>query len=233
MPQWVLRHVDLRLRSATRLALRLRRSRAAGSWRRSTPRQGAHAARPALQRDHRSAGAGHARRLSRRLADRTPPWSRLNLTTERVRSCASQRTRRSMPAYISIPRADRVPDRRRPHGLRLLLSAAQPRLSRARGRAPPLLVMSHGGPTSAVDDTLQPAHPVLDQPRLRRAGRELRRQHRLRPRLPRAAERPVGHRRRRRLRQRRALPGRARRWPTPSGWRSAAAAPAATRRWAR
>ena len=43
---------------------------------------------------------------------------------------------------------------------------------------------------------------VLDQPRLRRARRQLRRQHRLRPRLPRAPEGQLGHRRRRRLRQR-------------------------------
>ena len=48
-------------------------------------------------------------------------------------------------------------------------------------------------------------NPILDQPRHRRARRKLRRQHRLRPRLSRTAQRQLGHRRCRRLRQRRAL----------------------------
>ena len=77
-----------------------------------------------------------------------------------------------------------------------------------RGTAPPALVLVHGGPTSMTDAGLKMRDPVLDQPRLRRARRQLRRQHRLRPRLPRAARRPMGHRRRGRLRRRRAPPGR-------------------------
>ena len=60
------------------------------------------------------------------------------------------------------------------------------------GERPPLLVISHGGPTSATVDRAQPAHPVLDQPRVRRGRRQLRRQHRLRPRLPAAAQRRSG-----------------------------------------
>ena len=62
------------------------------------------------------------------------------------------------------------------------------------------------------DQHAEAGDPVLDQPRLRRARRELRRQHRLRPRLPRPAQGPVGRHRRRGLRGRRAPPGRDRAW---------------------
>ena len=54
----------------------------------------------------------------------------------------------------------------------------------------------------------QPRHPVLDQPGLRGRRRQLRRQHRLRPPVPGAAERHVGRRRRGRLRGRGRAPGR-------------------------
>ena len=109
------------------------------------------------------------------------------------------------PAWISVPEAityhiraartctrsttrRRIPTSRRPAGERPPLLVAEPRRAR---------------PTQS-NDVLDAAHPVLDQPRLRRARRQLRRQHRLRPRVSRSPERPVGHRRRRRLRQRRA-----------------------------
>ena len=59
---------------------------------------------------------------------------------------------------------------------------------------------------------------------------ELRRLHRLRPRLPRAPARQLGHRRHGGLHQRRALPGRARRRRPGAPGRPRAAAPAATRR---
>ena len=54
---------------------------------------------------------------------------------------------------------------------------------------------------------LRPQDPVLDHARLRGGGRELRRQHGVRARLPAPAERAVGHRGRGRSHQRRALPG--------------------------
>ena len=74
------------------------------------------------------------------------------------------------------------------------------------------------------------AHPAVpDQPRHRRRGRELRRQHGLRPRVPPPARRPVGDRRRRRLHRGGPLPGRRAATPTRGGWPSRAAAPAATR----
>ena len=54
--------------------------------------------------------------------------------------------------------------------------------------------------TDVVDDfALDPSGAVLDQPRLRIPRRRLRRQHRLRPRVPRSAQRAVGRRRCRRL----------------------------------
>ena len=90
------------------------------------------------------------------------------------------------------------------------------------GERPPLIVMSHGGPTSAADGQPQPRGPVLEQPRFRRPRCQLRRQQRLRPRLSTEARRPVGHRRRRRLRERRPVSGRAwpggRRAPGDPGW---------------
>jgi dipeptidyl aminopeptidase/acylaminoacyl peptidase len=50
-------------------------------------------------------------------------------------------------------------------------------------------------------------HPLLDEPRLRGRRRELRRQHRVRPRVPGAPERELGHRRHRGLHRRRAIRG--------------------------
>ena len=60
------------------------------------------------------------------------------------------------------------------------------------GEQPPLLVKCHGGPTSAASSTLNLGIQYLDQPRHRGARRELRRQHRLRPRLSRPAARHWG-----------------------------------------
>ena len=76
----------------------------------------------------------------------------------------------------------------------------------------------------------QPGHSILDEPRHRGARRELPRQHRLRPRLPRPSAPELGRGRRRRLRQRRAASSPSRAGSTASAASSAAAAPAATRR---
>ena len=102
------------------------------------------------------------------------------------------------------------------------------------GERPPLLVKCHGGPTAAASSTLNLRHSVLDQPRHRRARRELRRQHRLRPRLSRPpapgnwgivdVDDCVNGARF--LAERRA-------WSTASAASSPAAAPAATPRWRR
>ena len=101
------------------------------------------------------------------------------------------------------------------------------------GESPPLLVMSHGGPTGATGDTLNPRHPVLDEPRLRGARRRLPRQHRIRPRVSRAALRRVGRGRRRGLRRRARCISPRPDVPIGSVWRFGAAAPAATPRWPR
>ena len=73
------------------------------------------------------------------------------------------------------------------------------------GELPPLIVTSHGGPTAAAFAALTRRGPAVHEPRLRGPRRRLRRQHRLRPRLPQAARGRVGRRRSRRLRQRRSL----------------------------
>ena len=49
---------------------------------------------------------------------------------------------------------DRVSDRRRPDRARVLLRAAQPGLQRPRRRAPPLIVIGHGGPTASTSARL-------------------------------------------------------------------------------
>ena len=110
-------------------------------------------------------------------------------------------TDRIDPAWISAPEADHLsnPDGQDVHAF--YYAPKNPDVAAPAGERPPLLVLSHGGPTGAASDVLDAAHPVLDQPRLRGARRELRRQHRLRPRVSRPPEGPVGHRRRRRLRR--------------------------------
>ena len=82
-----------------------------------------------------------------------------------------------------------------------------PETRAAPGELPPLLVMSHGGPTVRRASIDQLSNPVLHQPRLGRRGRELRRFERLRARLPRAPRRSMGCRRCARLRRRRRASG--------------------------
>jgi dipeptidyl aminopeptidase/acylaminoacyl peptidase len=63
------------------------------------------------------------------------------------------------------------------------------------GDRPPLIAISHGGPTTAASTTLDFESAVLDQPRVRGGRRELRRQLGVWAAVPAAAERRVGHRR--------------------------------------
>ena len=88
----------------------------------------------------------------------------------------------------------------------VLLSAAQPRLLAGTGRAAAARRHQPRRPDCRRGLDARLRRPVLDEPRLRRRRRELRRQHRLRPRVPPAAQRPVGRRGRRRLRSRRRVP---------------------------
>ena len=167
------------------------------------------------------------RRRQRR--DRRGAWSGLE-RGEGVRGWSSARPSDPLaPAWASLPRAIEFPSgagaqptrsttrrrtrtSRRPQGERAAADRAEPR----RAHRP-----------RAAD--VRPGDPVLDEPRDRRGGRELRRQHRLRPRLPRAAERRLGGRGRGGLRGRRAAPGAGGRGRRRAPGRSTAAAPAATR----
>ena len=102
-----------------------------------------------------------------------------------------------------------------------------------RGELPPLIVKSHGGPTGSTSSRAPAGDPVLDLARLCGVRRQLRRQHRLWPRLSRAAERPLGRGRRAGLHRRRARSSWRSGGRTRAGSRSPAAAPAATPRSAR
>ena len=92
------------------------------------------------------------------------------------------------PAYVSTPAGDRVPDRR---------AARSPTASTTRrptpdfeapaGELPPLIVQSHGGPTSHATPALDREFLFWTSRGLRRRRRQLPRLQRLRPRLPRQA----------------------------------------------
>ena len=101
------------------------------------------------------------------------------------------------PGYLSMPEAIEFPSRHGESAYAIYYAPRNQDFEAPAGEAPPLLVMSHGGPTGATSEQLQPEHPVLDQPRHRRGRCQLRRQHRLRARVSHAAQRHVGHRRHR------------------------------------
>ena len=131
----------------------------------------------------------------------------LHLDDGRIETLRRGSTLDADPDYSSVPEAIEFPTA---GGLTAHAFFYPPRNRDFRapaGEKPPLLVMSHGGPTSMAGQRLPRRRAVLDQPRHRRARRQLRRQHRLRPRLPPAARRPVGRGRRDGLHPRRAIPG--------------------------
>ena len=117
-------------------------------------------------------------------------------------------------------RVDRVPDDRRPDRARALLPADQPGLPRPRGREAAAHRAVARRPDVECLHRARPREAVHDQPRHRDRRRRLRREHRLRPRVPPPPRRTVGRRRRRRLRGGCAVPRRARRrGPGPAGHR--------------
>ena len=177
------------------------------------------AARRGVRRHHRHQRlATRPVRAARRAARPRPrPGRRAGLG---ARSTSSSRPRPAPTACLRSPTSSST---RRP----------TPASSGRPARLPPLIVMSHGGPTGAARPQLNLSVQFWTSRGLRRRRRELPRQHRLRPGLPRRARRPVGHRRRRRLHRRGPLPRRPTTASTATGWPSAAAAPAATRRCAR
>ena len=85
-----------------------------------------------------------------------PRWSSSTSPAARPRSRARSSEVPIDPAYALRAAADRVPDRRRRDRARLLLPADQPDFAAPEGELPPLIVQSHGGPTSH-------ATPALDR----------------------------------------------------------------------
>ena len=83
------------------------------------------------------------------------------------------------PALVSVPEAIEFPvadDGRISHAL--YYAPRNPAFTAPNGERPPLLVLTHGGPTSNATSALQPGHPTADESRHRRRRRGLRRQHR-------------------------------------------------------
>ena len=110
---------------------------------------------------------------------------------------------------LSRPVSHRLSHRRRRRGrARLPLPAAQSVVPSAGRRVAAAPGHEPRGSDRIDQRHPQSRHPVLDEPRLRGARRRLSRQHRIRPRVSRAALRRVGRGRRRGLRRRRAAPGR-------------------------
>jgi dipeptidyl aminopeptidase/acylaminoacyl peptidase len=89
---------------------------------------------------------------------REPAVVELNLKTKRTRTLRESRKTALDPAYISIPRAIEFPteDGLTAHGF--YYPPRNPGYRAPAGEKLPLLVMSHGGPTSAVNNTLNPRH---------------------------------------------------------------------------
>ena len=118
---------------------------------------------------------------------------------------------------LALPAATHhVPEHGRAIRACLVLPADQPAGDRAGGRAPAARRHVARWPDLRGPDDPQPRAPGLHEPWLRGRGRGLRRQHRLRARLPRAPRRQLGHRRCRGLRERRPLArGRGPRRPRP------------------
>ena len=108
------------------------------------------------------------------------------------------------------PRVDRVPDGGRSQCVRAVLRADKSGRRCSGGRASAAARHEPRWADRERDGELRPRDPVLDEPRFRGRGRQLRRLDRLRPRIPRAPERRVGGRRSSGLPERRPLPRRAR-----------------------
>ena len=193
-PQWVFGMCDVRLPG--RRAHRLHRIRSDGvrsSRRCSRPAQRRSqtldlpytAIRQLLRSQRRHAACSSA--LRPRMPRRSSAWIS---TTRRARGARPQRRATTVDAGLRVRPAGRSRFRPRADsdGVCAVLPArATATTSAPSGERPPLIVESHGGPTSHDQAAAQPGDPVLDQPRLRRGRRQLRRQQRLRPAVPRAA----------------------------------------------
>ena len=149
------------------------------------------------QRVHRrSAGWCRSReRCSRSPARPTegPAVVRIAIPSGDVESSSAAATVAIDPGYLSVPVADRVPHRGRPHRARAVLPRPPTRTSSVPAdERPPLMVHEPRRTDERHQRRPQPGRPVLDQSGFRRRRRQLRRQHRLRTRLPRSAPRTTG-----------------------------------------
>ncbi len=94
------------------------------------------------------------------------------------------------------------------------------------GELPPLVVMIHGGPTSAARPDARPGPPVLDDPGLRGGRRRLRRLDRVRPARTGACSTAPGASSTSRTASPRPGTSRPRAWSTATAWSSGAGRPA-------
>ena len=154
----------------------------------------------------------------------------IDLATGKIASDPPQFTRQARSRLHFRARSDRISYRRRQNRSRVLLPASQSRLPRSRRRSAAAAGAHPRRPHRRHCRPIPPHHAVLDLARLRRVRRELRRQHRLRPRVSQPPPRLLGRRRRRTTPRtpQRTSPTKAK--PTRRSSSSAAAAPAATPR---
>jgi dipeptidyl aminopeptidase/acylaminoacyl peptidase len=82
----------------------------------------------------------------------------LNLTTKRIRALRASREATTDAAYISLPRAIEFPTERGLTAHAFYYPPRNPAYRAPAGERPPLLVMSHGGPTSATTTVLTPRY---------------------------------------------------------------------------
>jgi dipeptidyl aminopeptidase/acylaminoacyl peptidase len=87
-----------------------------------------------------------------------PAVVELKLKVRRVRTLRESRKAALDPAYTSIPRAIEFPTEGGLMAHGFYYPPHNPQYRAPAGEKPPLLVMSHGGPTSAVNDTLNPRY---------------------------------------------------------------------------
>ena len=117
---------------------------------------------------------------------------RIDLATGAIGSVRTSSVLAVDGAYLSQPRFVEFPTTGDRTAFAFHYPPTNPDAIAPDGEQPPLLVISHGGPTSNTDIPARPDHPGLHQSRLRGAGCGLWRQHRLWPGIPGPAARAAG-----------------------------------------
>ena len=198
----------LRIRAAADLQLFARRLGVAGG--RRLEHAGSDAHRHRVHRDRLAPCRCRPCLFCRCFADAFPGDRQIGAE---LRWCVDPQTfqRGRCPGFRRLPldtAIDRVPYREWIDGLWPLLPPGQSRFHRPDGRAAAVDRAQSRRADKRVLVRARLERPILDEPRLCRSQCQLRREHRLRARVPRTAARPMGHCRRRRLRQRRQTPRR-------------------------